>query len=425
MNDEYAARRRRVRQAIGTGARALLQGAGPVRSFDVFRQSNDFHYLCGVETPGAALLIGDATTLYLPRRDEKTARSDGEYLHADAPEEARRATGVDEVRPIDDLAPSGVLYVPHQPAEGRFQSRDVLLRTAGGEGPSREERFIARWRERGAEVRDLSPILDGLRLLKSPKEIEILRRAGRLSALGAVEAMRCTRPGLRESQLVAVAEYVHRVNGAAGEGYAPIAPSGPRVWHPHWFRNDGRLEDGEWMLFDAAPELRYYTSDIGRMWPVNGRFTPLQRQLYGFMTRWHEALLRRIKPGAWPAGVLEEAAAEMARVIHETPWASPAHRAGALATLTYKGHLSHPVGMAVHDVGTYWDRPFEPGLVFAVDPQMWIPEEKLYVRVEDTVAVTATGVEVLTAAAPFAPDEVEAVVGRGGLLQAFPPLEDL
>lgn len=421
-NDEYAARRRRVRRAIGPGARALLQGAGPVRSFDVFRQSNDFAYLCGVETPGAALLIGDATTLFLPPRDEKTARSDGEYLHADAPDEARRATGVDDVRPIESLDAAGVLYLPHMPAEGRFQSRDVLLRVPP-EGPSGEERFAARWRERGADVRDLSPILDGLRLIKSEQELAILRRAGRLSALGAVEAMRCTRPGLRESQLVAAAEYVHRVNGAAGEGYAPIAPSGPRVWHAHWFRNDGVLRDGDWMLFDAAPEVGYYTSDIGRMWPVNGRFTPLQRQLCGFMHRWHRALLRRIKPGVHPAAVLEEAAAEMARVIHETPWANGAHRDGALATLTYKGHLSHPVGMAVHDVGDYRDRPFEPGLVFAVDPQMWIPEEKLYVRVEDTVAVTATGVEVLTAAAPSAPEDVEAVVGRGGLLQAFPPLE--
>ena len=415
--EEFAERRRRVRKAIGPDARAFLRGAGPVRSFDVFRQSNEFHYLCGVETPGAALLIGDATTLYLPRRDEKAARSDGECLNADAPDEARRATGVDEVRPIEDLALSGPLYVPRMPPEGRWQSRDVLLRVPG------EDRDQAFYAGLNSELRDLSPILDALRLIKSPRELALLRQAGRLSALGVVEAMRCTRPGVREAELVAVAEYVHRVNGSSGEGYAPIAPSGPRVWHPHWFRNDGTLAAGDWVLLDCAPDLSYYTSDIGRLWPVTGRFTPLQRQLYGFILAWHQALLSRIRPGRMPADVLAEAAAEMEGLLARTRFASPAHEEGARATLKYRGHLSHPVGMAVHDVGDYWNRPFEPGLVFAVDPQMWIPEEKIYVRVEDTVAVTESGVEILTAAAPVDPDAVERAVGTGGLLQAFPPLE--
>ena len=189
------------------------------------------------------------------------------------------------------------------------------------------------------------------------------------------------------------------------------------------FRDDGVLAAGDWVLLDCAPDLGYYTSDIGRLWPVNGRFSPLQRTLYGFMLAWHRALLRRIKPGLLPAAVLADAVAEMEGVLAETRFASAAHEAGARATLKYRGHLSHPVGMAVHDVGDYWNRPFEPGLVFAVDPQMWIPEEKIYVRVEDTVAVTASGVEVLTADAPLDPDAVEKAVGGGGLLQAYPPLE--
>jgi Xaa-Pro aminopeptidase len=156
---------------------------------------------------------------------------------------------------------------------------------------------------------------------------------------------------------------------------------------------------------------------------VNGRYSPAQRTLYDFILAWHKALLRRIRPGRMPADVLAEAVVEMEGVLAATRFASPAQEAGARATLKYRGHLSHPVGMAVHDVGDYWSRPFEPGLVFAVDPQMWIPEEKIYVRVEDTVAVTASGVDVLTAAAPIEPRDVEQAVGAGGLLQAFPPLE--
>src|SRR6185295_8777097 len=131
--------------------------------------------------------------------------------------------------------------------------------------------------------RDLSPILDELRLIKSPRELELLRRAGTLSALAVREAMRSTRPGLREHHLEAVARYLFRLNGATGEGYCAIVASGAHIWHPHYFRNDDDLRDGDLVLMDYAPDFRYYTSDIGRMWPVNGRFDAVQRELYEFM----------------------------------------------------------------------------------------------------------------------------------------------
>jgi Xaa-Pro aminopeptidase len=234
--------------------------------------------------------------------------------------------------------------------------------------------------------------------------------------------MRSTRPGVREHHLEAVARYLFRLNGAAGEGYCAIVPSGPRIWHPHYFRNDAELRDGDLVLMDYAPDYRYYTSDIGRMWPVNGRFSPEQRELSAFITRYHRALLRRIRPGRLAAEILAEAAEEMAGVIASTRFSRPSVEQAAKRSLQYSGHLSHPVGMAVHDVGDYRGRPLEPGMVFAVDPQLWVPEEKLYVRVEDTVAVTDDGVEVLTAAAPLELDEIEAEIGKGGLVQQFPPV---
>lgn len=429
--EEFAARRRKLLDRIGGEACALLQGAGPARGFETFRQHNDFTYLCGVEVPQAFLWIDGrrrTTTLLLPERGEP------DDLAPDDEALAVRLTGVDAVRPAARLAgllrEAGAVYLPHAPAEGRNVSRDVALRTGKriaadpwDAAPERERRFIDAVRREAPSVavRDLNPLLDALRLVKSPREIALLRKAGRLSALGVVEAMRSTRPGVRAYGLEALADYHFRVNGARGAGYAAILPSGDHVWHAHWFRNDDVLREGELVLMDYAPDVGHYTSDIGRMWPVNGRYSPEQRELCAFMVRWHRELLRRLKPGVLAAAVLEEAGAEMKRVIDATSWSRPSFKEAALETLQYSGHLSHPVGMAVHDVGDYKDRPLEPGVCFAVDPQLWVRGERLYVRVEDTVIVTEEGIENVTRHAPLALEEIEALVGTGGLLQAFPP----
>jgi Xaa-Pro aminopeptidase len=433
--EELSGRRARVLDRIGPDACALVQGAGPVRGFELFRQTNEFYWLTGVETAQAYLWMDGrcrTTALFLPRRDERQERSDGPSLSAEDADQAAAATGVDDVRPLEELERellgAASLFVPHSPAEGRASSRDALVRsqkTAERDPwttePPRERALIERLRV-GRRLRDLSPILDDLRLIKSPREIELLRRAGALSALAVREAMRSTKPGVREHHLEAVARYLFRLNGAANEGYCAIVPGGPRIWHAHYFRNDGVLQDGDLVLMDYAPDFRYYTSDIGRMWPVNGRYDRVQRELYGFMIRYHRSLLDRIRPGRLASEILAGAAEEMARVIASTTFSKPVYEEAARRTLQYAGHLSHPVGMAVHDVGDYRDRPLEPGMVFAVDPQMWVPEEKLYVRVEDTVAVTGDGVEVLTAGAPLELDAVEAEVGVGGMVQAFPPV---
>jgi len=242
-----------------------------------------------------------------------------------------------------------------------------------------------------------------------------------LSALAVIEAMKSTRLGLFEYQLGAVAEYVYRLNGANGSSYRAIIASGPNIWHAHYFRNNCRLKKGDLVLMDCAPDVCNYTSDIGRMWPVNGTYDAVQRTLYGFMVKYHHAYLKLLRAGMEPAKIKATAAKEMKKVVARTKWAKPCHEAAARRTLEFGGHLSHPVGMAVHDVGTYSDAPFKAGFVFALDPQMWIPEEKVYIRIEDTVLLTDKGVENLTERAPHELDEVEALVGKGGIIQQFPP----
>jgi Xaa-Pro aminopeptidase len=434
--EEFSERRDKVFDAIN-GACALLQGAGPVGGFDVFRQTNDFFYLSGIEIPQAYLLLDGSqrtTTLYIPPGDPKRT-SEGPTPLAEDEAEIRTEAGVDAVCPVDALEKqlSGVdtVFTPHGPAEGRLSSRGEMLRAAqavaadpwDGE-PTREERFIAKIRERcpSVEIRDLTAVLDEMRLIKSPRELAVLRRAGELCAQAVVEVMRSARSAQIEYQLCAVADYVYRVNGAVREGYHAIMPCGPNIWFGHYSRNDQPLVPGELVLMDYAPEVCYYTSDIGRMFPVSGTYAALHRELYGFVVEYHKALLRRIGPGALPHEVLAACADEMRPVIDGWGFSKPIYREAALRMLEFTGHLSHTVGMAVHDVGKYFDVPMRPGLVFSVDPQMWIPEERRYVRVEDTVAVTSDGVVVLTAAAPLDLNDVEALMHEDGLRAELPPL---
>lgn len=435
--EELAARRQRVFEEIGEAAVAVIQAAPPSRGFQPYRQLTDFYYLSGVEVP-QALMVLDATerktTLYLPPADPGVERSEGPGQATIGPEALRELCGVEETKEVgalaEDIRKAKVIYAIFGPSESWSSSRwgeraaDRLVASDPWDGStSRTGRFLdlLRVSNPGAEFRDLTPILNAMRLVKSERELELLRRAGRLSGLALIEAMRSTRPGVKEYELAAVAAYIFRVHGAFGEGYRPIVASGPNAWHGHYHRNDSTLEDGELILMDCAPDYAYYTSDIGRMWPVGGTYGPAQRELYGFVVKYHKALLARLGPGEAADEVLEGAAQEMRGALAAWSFSKDIYRQAAERMLEFKGHLSHPVGMSVHDVGNYRREPLKPGVVFTVDPQMWIPEEETYIRCEDTVAIAADGIENFTGFVPLELDEVEKVVGTGGMLQAYPP----
>ena len=443
--EELAARRARIYDAIGTQGIAIVQGASGEPGFSVFRQSNDFYYLSGVESAHAYLLLNGRSrrsTLYLPRRDDDRERGEGKVLSVEDSLLLIQLTGIERVRGLEGLAPdlagadllrppAMALYTPLAPMETGNDSRDQLLagqaRVASDpwDGrPGREAHFVQLVRERfpQLEVRDLSPTLDVMRTIKSPAEIALIRRATQLAGLGIMEAMRSTSPGVSEYHLDAAAKYVHYLNGARGDGYASIIAGGTNAFMGHYFRKSDVLRDGDLVLMDYAPDYRYYTSDVTRIWPVNGTFTPAQAALYEFIVAYRDAFFRHIKPGVTSDEVLDRAAADMRQYLVGKSFASPAHLRAVQEGIAFRGHFQHPVGMAVHDVGRVRGVPLKPGMVFTIDPMIWVPEERLYVRIDDVALVTDDGVENLSGFVPARIADVQRTIAEPGLVQMHQPV---
>lgn len=435
--DEFSWRRGAVCQAIGE-AKAVVVGAPASSSTAPFRQYNDFYYLCGVEVPHAYLGLDGSTgkaTLFLPESEHMTVDSDDPLLCADAPDYVKTVTGVDEVcrrHQLDAyLNDVSTLYTFTRDGEGRQacvrslrDARTQIDADPWDRQPSRGAWFCDKVKSQFSdlEIRDLAPIIYQMRMKKSDRELDLLRRAGQLSAIGLCEAMRATKDGVMEYELAAVLQYHYMAGGAGDYGYSPIVGGGRNAYHGHYHANSAPLRNGDLVLVDCAPDYRYYTSDITRMWPVNGTFTPAQRALYGFVTEYHKTLLAAIRPGRTCDEIEDEAVDRMQSRLGEFEFATESHASGPQWMFDFRSHLAHSVGMSVHDGLSHKTGLLEPGMVFSVDPQMKIEADRLYLRVEDTGVVTEDGFDVLTKDAPHELDEIEAMMRGQSILEQFPPL---
>jgi Xaa-Pro aminopeptidase len=286
---------------------------------------------------------------------------------------------------------------------------------------------LLRGRFPALELRDLSPVLDGLRLIKSPRELTLIKKATVLSGLALMEAMRSTEPGIRESELDAVARYIFHRHGAQGDAYYSLVATGQNAYQPHYHAGRSILQDGDLVLMDYAPDVRYYMSDVTRQWPVNGRFSEEQRQLYGFYLAAYRAILERIRPGLTAGEIKRRAAADMAEILENAAFSKPEHRQAAVQFVeNYRAgaegpyaSLGHWVGMATHDVGAH-SGPLKPGMVFTIEPALTVPEERLYIRLEDLIIITENGREVVSDFVPMDIPAIESLIREDGLLQRYP-----
>ncbi|WP_347173565.1 Xaa-Pro peptidase family protein [Polaribacter uvawellassae] len=441
---DFNERRTKIFDAIGTNGIALIQGARSVDGFEAFRQTNTFYYLTGIETGHAYLLFSGkrkTTTLYLPHRDTGRERSQGKILSAEDAELIIKLTGVNQVKAIEflssDLAGSGlikdgvpILYTPLSPAETGTDSRDELVhgQARAASDPwdgqaSREAHFKRLLNERFPQfvIKDLSPTLDDMRLIKSKKEIEIIRKATQIAGLAIIEAMKSTKAGVYEYQLAAAAKYIFYQHDAQGDAYPAIIGGGTNAFMGHYFHKTDVLKNGDLVLMDYAPDYKYYTSDVTRIWPVNGKFDKAQTALYEYIIAYKDALFKYIKPGVTANYVLDKASADMKNYLKGKKFANPNHLKAVQKGIKFRGHFQHPVGMGVHDVGRVRGNVvLKEGMVFTIDPMIWITEERLYVRIEDVAVITATGVENMSAFVPTTIKEIEKTIKEKGITEFRP-----
>ncbi len=435
---EFAERRARVMERIDDGA-AIIQGTTELATYHKFRQNNQFFYLTGVEVPRAILVIdgrAKRSTLFLLPRDERAERSEGPVLTPGA--EAARVTGVDEVRPRDQfeavlekLAAEGrTLYLPHRPealgagTPGYSIGHEKASLDDPWDGrPSREKVFIGKIDARApnSTIEDLDPILDAMRLVKSPREAATVRESTRIAGLAIQELMRSARPGMYEYELEAIADYEFKRHNAQGIAYFALVASGSNAAFPHYHAAQSRTEDGQLVLVDYGPDYHYYAADVTRMFPINGTFSSWQREIYGIYLKLYQALMTSIRPRVAPRDILRDAATKMDAIMAAYPFTDPRIKAAAERFVAgyhnpSRNSLGHWVGMEVHDVTAPYE-VLQPGMVFTIEPALTIPEDMVYIRLEDTILITETGYENMSSFLPVEIADIEKLMAEEGFAE--------
>jgi len=429
---EYAARRSRFMDKIPDGVAIFLGATAPAGDRE-FRQGHDFAYLTGVEIPGAYLIVDGIRRESVLFFTISEREAEGEGIPLGLVRNPKEVTGIDRVLPAEQLGTvlaglgqrARVFYTMFKPEElgpensnEKFNAlqRTMTLNPWDGR-PTRELQFVKVLRDKfpQVEVRDCSALVWDLRKIKSPAEIDVLRRAARIGVDAHNALIRSTRPGVTEKALEAVFEFVCRAAGAADMAYSPILMSGKNHAFGHYHKYDRTLKDGDFVILDAGPDLDGYNVDISTTFPAGGRFTPRQRELYEAALAVSEVCLANYRPGVTfrQVGAAVEAmlkARGMERFAND------------FRGIVRYGGYNHMIGLATHDVmGTFAgpDEALAPGYVFACDIQLFRLDEEIGIRIEDTVAITETGSENLSRGVPRTVAEIEALKKGDGFLQLY------
>lgn len=414
--EEFVARRGRLMSALPPGSAVMMFGATMPIPGARFRQDNDFFYLTGNEDLSGVLFL-DATRkqafLFLPAQPPRQIEVDGPSWLEE--KDAAKTYGFTAIHPLPYLEEflarrrnggPQTLYVRLSERDEIDMSRGDKAIHAGrrmsssfGTEPTEDAWRVDEIRRRYPhfDLKDISPSIDTLRLIKTPREIEILRRNGKISAEGMRRAIALTRAGRFEYELEAEARYVFGKGGAEMDAYPPIVASGPNVNTWHYNKNSRALAEGDLVVMDAAASLGYQTMDITRTWPVSGRFDALQERAYRADLEAQKAIIAAMRPGA-----TREQTKEICRKVFEK-WGFSDQNPGS---------AGHFVGLAVHDVGDP-NEPFKPGMVIAVEPIIEIKERRIHIRIEDTVLITEGEPEVLSKDVPKEVDELLALIPKG------------
>lgn len=443
---EYASRRAALTARLGDGVYLVLGAPEPRNNYDNFWQAQNFRYLTGFLEPAAALLIvrkngADRAMLFVEPKDPAQEVWTGERLGV-AGVEAKMGMEGRESRTLRTVLDSVVA------GGGRLFAVGDFSRGGGADVPesraprTADDQFLDALKRRhgGVQVADAGRDVMALRARKSAAELALIRTAARVSAAAHKEVLSNVKPGMNEFEIQALAEYTFRRNGGDRPSYGSIVGSGPNSTTLHYNRDDRFMNEGEVLNMDMATYYGGYSADITRTIPVNGRFSPAQRDVYGIVLAAQKAAERQIRAGAAfrqlndsAVAVLRDGLARLGLIESPTATYESNGRAIPQSSLYYMHGLGHPIGLDVHDVDAYTSGAFISGSVFTIEPGIYvrantvdiIPDTpanarirarlaaavakyaNIGVRVEDDYIVTTTGFERISEGAPREMADIE------------------
>ncbi len=427
-------KKRRQKVMTGLNGAALIVASHPelIRNDDVhypYRQDSNLYYLTGFEEPESVLLLrpgqNPESVMFVRTKNIERETWDGFRF---GPEATQKEFLVDAVYPIEDFEKKSVellkgyeelYYRMYKNPDMDLKIQNVLLQLKRSYGRSGYGLMT---------LKDADTFLGEYRLIKDENDLKNLRKACEISAEAHLQAMKFVRPNVTERQVQAVLSHTFYSQGSAREGYNYIVASGNNATTLHYNFNDQVCESGELLLIDAGCENNFHTGDITRTFPVNGRFTPIQKKVYEGVLKIQKEIIALIKPGlffkdlhAMGENLLTDLMLELSLVSgrKEDVIKSNEHRK------YYPHGIGHWLGMDVHDSGLYMikgqPRPIQAGMTFTVEPGLYIPANDksapaelrgIGIRIEDNILVSDKGCEVLTSIAPKEVDDIEKVMNK-------------
>lgn len=423
-NSVYAERRAKLTADVD-GPIVLLGYTGKEEEAQtyVFAQEENFYYLTGHNEEEAALLIlppenskakkddwqGPREILFLPPKDPQKEKWHGPSMSASDPG-IEASTGFGLVKPMPELRASVERLAKVYPT---FYTILPYQHELGGYPHEKE---TVDWLKQAAPtvtVRDIRGRIAELRMVKSPSELKLLRRAIDLSVDAQLEAIKMMRPGLWEYQVAAKMVEVHAMGGSEAEAYAPIVGAGPNSTALHYDTLSRKIQDGDIVVMDVGAQYSGYAADLTRTIPANGKFTPREREIYDIVLGAQEAAMRALKPGM----EMCKGNKSVYKIAYDYINSHGQDKHGKPLGQYFIHGLGHNIGLNVHDVGNVC-KSFVPGMVVTVEPGIYIPDENLGVRIEDDVLITDTGYEQLSSRLPRSADEIEKIMAEAAAERA-------
>lgn len=415
MTDFYRKNRKKLFAEIDDNSFAVFfAGEAPIKrgdEFYPFSPERNFYYLTGLDNQRLILVMlkskgEEREILFIERFDEAKARWVGAVIRED---ECRDKTGINDIKYLDEfeeeissLIFNNRLEKLYLNLENRYFKRETPV-FAFADKVRAGYPYV--------ELKNIYPVLSELRTIKSKEEIECIKKAAAITADGIYEMMKHARSGMFEYEIEAYFDFVLKKNGVRDKAFNTIAASGKNAVILHYSENNSKTGENDLILFDVGAAYGYYSADITRTFPVSGKFSERQRQLYDIVLEGQNLIINNVKPGIMFKSLNETLKKFYAQRLKEIGLI----KEDSMVSNYYYHGVSHFLGLETHDVGRHNEGVLKEGMVLTVEPGLYVEEEGIGIRIEDDVVVTKDGCEVLSSQMIKTADEIEGFMREYGV----------